>query len=419
MGRNKDMEVAFYQFLTAEGSIGGTLKGIIKRTFTGGASITGLTLAGSIGRPMAGAYNPVSLKDGPFDIAAISFNTPGAPWAYRAAKFFKKLGKITIAGGPHCSLLPEESLEYFDAVCIGPGDKQFSKMIEDAGKGRLRRLYYGGRGDWVIPRREKSNGISLVQLSRGCHHRCRFCVVPKLYGDGIDEKPLELVKAELHRATSLVNLVDDNFPVNTKRGQDILTFLKDSKKHFICQISPELVAEEVNLSRLADAGCTILGVGIESIRPESQLFLGKSPVKNTKEIIGCIHDAGIASYINLVFGSDGETSEIFEKTLKFIDDVRPTIVSAHLLTPFPGTKIYDYFAQRKRLLFGPEEFPRVWAFFDCRHATIIPDPMTPEQLSEGFFGFVKELYSLRNTFRRVQKGRLGVALLSSLLKNAW
>ena len=419
MVRNKGMEVAFYQFLVGDESIGGTLKGVIKRTFTGGASITGSTLAGSLDRPMAGAYDPISLKDGPFDIAAISFNTPGAPRAYLAAKFFKKLEKITIAGGPHCSLLPEESVEYFDAVCIGPGDRQFSRMIEDAGQGKLKRLYYGERGDWVIPRREKSHGISLVQLSRGCLHRCRFCVVPALYEDGIDEKPIELVKVELHRTASLVNLVDDNFPVNTERGQEVLSLLKDSGRHFICQISPELVTEAGNLSRLADAGCTILGVGIESIRPESQLFLGKPPVKNIKEIIGRIHDAGIASYVNLVFGSDGETGGIFEKTLKFVDDARPAIVSVHLLTPFPGTKIYDYFAQRKRLLFGPEEFPEAWALFDCRHTTIIPDPMTPEQLSEGFSGFMRELYSLRNTFRRARKGTLGVALLSSLLKNAW
>lgn len=413
------MEVAFYQFLTGKESIGGTLKGIIKRTFTGGASITGSTLAGALGRPIAGAYNPIPLKDGRFDISAISFNTPGAPRAYDAARFFKKLGKITIAGGPHCSLLPEESLKFFDAVCVGPGDEQFSRMVKDAGQEKLKRVYYGKRGDWVIPRREKTRGISLVQLSRGCRHRCRFCVVPKLFDDGIDEKPIELVKAEIKQTASLINFVDDNFPVNTRRGQDVLSLLKDSGKRFICQISPELVTEARNLSRLADAGCTMLGVGLESIRPESQVFVGKIPLKDPKGIVNRIHDAGIASYVNLVFGSDGETSGIFEQTLKFIDDVRPTIVSSHLLTPFPGTQIYDYFEQRKRLLFNPAEDPRAWAFFDCRHTTIIPDPMTPEQLSEGFYGFTRELYSLRNTFRRARKGSLSATLLSSLLKNAW
>jgi radical SAM superfamily enzyme YgiQ (UPF0313 family) len=213
--------------------------------------------------------------------------------------------------------------------------------------------------------------------------------------------------------------VDDNFPVNTKRGQDILTLLKGSGKHFICQISPELVTEAGNLSRLADAGCTILGVGIESVRPESHHFIGKHPLKDPKGIINRIHDAGIASYINLVFGSDGETGEIFEQTLKFIDDVRPTIVSAHLLTPFPGTQLYDYFVQSNRLLYKHSEFPAAWSFFDCRHMTIIPDSMSVDELKSGFYGFMKELYSLRNTFIRARKGSLGVSLLSSMLKNAW
>jgi hypothetical protein len=89
------------------------------------------------------------------------------------------------------------------------------------------------------------------------------------------------------------------------------------------------------------------------------------------------------------------------------------------LTPFPGTRIYDYFAQRKRLLFSPADFPQAWSFYDCRHVTIVPDRLSPEQLSEGFSRFNREVYSLRRTFSRAGKGSLGAALLSSILKNAW
>lgn len=399
--------------------MGEIFKGIIKRTVTGGASITGSTLAASVGRSMRGVSGPIAVKDGPFDITAISFNTPGAARAYQAARFFKALGKITMAGGPHCSLLPQETLEYFDAVCIGPGDEQFPQMVSDAEQGKLKRLYYGKQGEWAIPRRKKSRGISLIQLSRGCQHCCRFCVVPKLYGKGIDEKPIELVKTELQQVTSLVNLVDDNFPVNTKRGQDILTLLKESGKRFICQISPELATDTKNLGRLAEAGCTILGVGIESIKKESRVFLGKPQIKDPEGIIRRIHDAGLSSYVDIVFGSDGETADIFEQTLEFTDRVRPTIISAHLLTPFPGTAVYDYFARFNRLLFTQADFPQAWSFYDCRHTTIIPDPMTAEQLSEGFSRFTGELYSLRRTLKRAGNGSFGAALLSSILKNAW
>jgi radical SAM superfamily enzyme YgiQ (UPF0313 family) len=413
------LEVAFYQFLTSRRSIGEALKNAFKRKIVGGASITGLTLEAALGRPIHGACAPISPKHAAFDFAAISFNTPGVPRAYSAAKWLKALGKIVVAGGPHPSVLPEEALKYFDAVCIGPGDVQFPRMVADAEQGKLKRVYHGGAGDWVVSRRQRLRGLSIVQLSRGCHRSCRFCIVPSLFSGPIDAKPMHLVKAELKITSSSVSIIDDNFPVNTERGQQVLSLLRDFGKSFYCQISAESASEAKNLELLAQAGCTLVGVGIESISPESQAFLGKPLNRDPKEIISRIHDVGIGSYINLVFGSDGETYDIFERTIHFIEEARPTVVSPHVLTPFPGTKIFHHFAKRNRLLFEENAFPDAWSLFDCRHVAIIPDPLTPEELDEGFSMFTKELFSLRNTIRRARRESLSVALLSSVLKNEW
>ena len=132
-----------------------------------------------------------------------------------------------------------------------------------------------------------------------------------------------------------------------------------------------------------------------------------------------IQDAGMACYLNLVFGSDGETPDIFEETLQFLERTRPAVVSPHILTPYPGTVLYTYLAQRDRLLFRESAFPEAWAFFDSKHVTFIPDPMTPDELREGFGMFVKELFSLRKTLQRAPRKFLWTALLSSLLKNDW
>ncbi|MHC4617894.1 MAG: B12-binding domain-containing radical SAM protein [Planctomycetota bacterium] len=413
------LEVAFYQFLTNRRRMRDTLKDAFKRKAIGGESITGPTLAAALGRQMRGTWAPISLKDAPFDVAAISFNTPGAPRAYSAAKCLKALGKIVVAGGPHPSVLPAEALKYFDAVCIGPGDVQFPRMVADAEQGKLERIYHGGAGDWVICRRQRLRGLSIIQLSRGCHRSCRFCVVPSLFPGQIDEKPMRLVKAELAMTSSSVSIIDDSFCVSTERGQQVLSLLRDFGKSFYCQISAESASEGKNLKLLAQAGCTLVGVGIESISHESQAFLGKPRNRNPKETISRIHDTGMGSYINLVFGSDGETYDIFERTIRFIEQARPTVVSPHVLTPFPGTKIFDYFAKRGRLLFEENAFPDAWSLFDCRHVVIIPDPLTPEELDEGFSMFTKELFSLRNTIRRARRESLPVALLSSVLKNEW
>jgi radical SAM superfamily enzyme YgiQ (UPF0313 family) len=413
------VEVGFYQFLTSSRSFRQDLKEVVKRRVMGGASITGCTLEAALGRPMQGALAPTSLKHTPFDLAAISFNTPGAPMAYSAAKHLKALGKTVLAGGPHPSVLPNEALRYFDAVCIGPGDVRFPMMVADAEKGQLKPVYQGGPGDWVIPERRRSRGLSIVQSSRGCCSSCHFCIVPSLFPGPVDEKPMELIEAELATTSGSISIVDDNFPLNGDHGKRVLSLLRDLGKSFYCQVSAESASDTKSLKILAEAGCTLVGIGVESISQKSRSFLGKTSITDPAGIIKRIHDAGMGSYINLVFGSDGETFDIFEKTLRFVEDVHPTVVSPHILTPFPGTKIYDYFETSNRLLFETKSSVDAWSLFDCRHIVIAPNPMTPEELGAGFSTFMKEIFSLRSTIRRARRGTFGAALLSSVLKNEW
>ena len=354
-----------------------------------------------------------------FEIAAISFNTSGAPRAYREALRLKALGKIVIAGGVHPSALPNEALKYFDAICIGAGDAQFPRMVADAKRGQLKQMYHGKPGDWVIPRGGRTSGLSLMQLSRGCSKSCSFCSVPSILPGGVDEKPLELVARELEQTPATLSIIDDNFPVDTAKGQQVLALLRDAGKRFLCQITPETALDQKSLKDLSRSGCILVGVGVESIHAQSLAFLGKPLRKDPREVVERIQDAGMACYLNLVFGSDGETSDIFEETLRFLEQTRPAVVSPHILTPYPGTVLYTYLAQRDRLLFKEPDFPKAWAFFDSKHVTFLSDSMTPDELREGFGMFVKELFSLRKTLRRAPRKFLGTALLSSLLKNAW
>jgi len=412
-------DVVFLQFLKSNYTATDSLKDFCKRNVVGGASITRATLESALGRPMLNVWTNGVPAHAKFGIAAISFNTSGAPRAYREAHRLKASGKIVMAGGVHPSALPNEALKYFDAICIGAGDSQFPRMVADAERGSLKPIYYGGPGDWVIPRRHRAPGLSLVQLSRGCSQSCSFCSVPAIFPGGIDEKPLALVARELEQTRSTLSIIDDNFPVDTARGQHVLALLRDAGKRFLCQVSPETALDEKNLKDLSRSGCTLVGVGLESIHPQSLVFLGKRLPKDPREVVERIQDAGMACYLNLVFGSDGETPDIFEETLQFLERTRPAVVSPHILTPYPGTVLYTYLAQRDRLLLGKSAFPEAWASFDSKHVTFIPDPMTPDELREGFGMFVKEIFSIRKTLQRAPSKFLGTALLSSLLKNAW
>jgi hypothetical protein len=418
-GKHAMSDVAFLQFLKSNYTPGDSLKDFCKRTVVGGTSITGATLESALGRPMLNVWTDRLPAHAKFEIAAISFNTPGAPRAYCEALRLKALGKIVIAGGAHPSALPDEALKYFDAICIGAGDAQFPRMVTDAKRGKLKHMYHGNPGDWAIPRRHRTLGLSLVQLSRGCSKSCSFCSVSAIFPGGVDEKPLELVARELKQTPGTLSIIDDNFPVNTAKGQQVLALLRDAGKRFLCQVSPETALDQKVLKDLARSGCILVGVGMESINPQSLAFLGKPLQKDFSKVVERIQDAGMACYLNLVFGSDGETSDIFEETLQFLEQTRPAVVSPHILTPYPGTVLYTSIAQQDRLLFKESGFPEAWAFFDSKHVTFVPDPMTPDELREGFAMFVKELFSLRKTLQRAPRKFFWTALLSSLLKNAW
>jgi len=413
------VKVAFLQFLASRRSPMHLCKELCKRHIVGGASVTRETLAGALGRPLVNATGLSGRWRTDLDLAAISFNTPGSTRAYGAAKELRDCGKMVVAGGPHPSALPHEALRYFDAVCVGPGDCIFPTMVDDAEHGRLGRVYHGQREDWAMPRMGKWPRLALVQTSRGCPERCIFCSVATMTPGDVDEKPLERVMAELDRAPRLISIVDDNFLADPDRARRVMKLLRDAGKRFICQVTPEAASCPENIGDLARSGCMVLGIGIESVSADSREFLGKSPGWDPREVVERVQQANIACYVNLIFGSDGETPRIFDETIDFVEQARPAIVSPHILTPFPATRLHRYLAERGRLLFNHDAFPEAWALFDMRHVTFVPDPMAPQQLERGFAAFTRELFSLRSTIRRAQLRHLPMALLSSLLRNLY
>ena len=69
------------------------------------------------------------------DVIGYSFCTLSIPLVYKQIKALKDLGKITIAGGPHPTVEPEEAIDHgVDVVVIGEGEEtiiDFSKLRLD------------------------------------------------------------------------------------------------------------------------------------------------------------------------------------------------------------------------------------------------------------------------------------------------
>src|SRR5262249_54503243 len=118
-----------------------------------------------------------------FDLVAISSYTAQVREAYELASRYRQAGVPVVIGGPHVTAVPEEAAELCDAVAIGEGESCWLEILQDAERGRLRRLYGSREGpfslvDAPMPAYElldpaKYNRLT-VQTCRGCPHACEF-----------------------------------------------------------------------------------------------------------------------------------------------------------------------------------------------------------------------------------------------------
>jgi radical SAM superfamily enzyme YgiQ (UPF0313 family) len=89
----------------------------------------------------ARTFNPDSLSYSP-DLAAVSVNfTASATRGYEIADALRKRGIKVIIGGNHATYCTEEALRHADSVVQGEADVIWPKIIADAARGGLERVY--------------------------------------------------------------------------------------------------------------------------------------------------------------------------------------------------------------------------------------------------------------------------------------
>ena len=88
-------------------------------------------------------YEEIDFESNPW-LVALSAQTPVAPRAYDVARLFREKGVKTVMGGVHASTLPQEALQYVDAVIIGEGEFVWKDVLSDLEKGTLKDIYIDG-----------------------------------------------------------------------------------------------------------------------------------------------------------------------------------------------------------------------------------------------------------------------------------
>lgn len=358
-----------------------------------------------------------------YDLVGITAMTHQATRAYEIADQFRKEGVPVIMGGMHPTVMPEEALAHADAVVIGEAEPVMAGLLDDFLGNRLSKVYRTpiAQDDKLVvpwPRREILAGkryltTQTVQASRGCPYDCAFCTVTQYFGNRFRYRDTADILAEISSfPRKLVIFLDDNLLGDPVKARPILEGMAELGIRWGSQTSLRFAEDRELLKLVARSGCIGLFVGIESVTG-TYSHLAKSVGQSTQaDLMKRVRDAGIILETSLIFGFDDHDQSIFEKTLRFVEECTPSVPTFNLLTPYPGTKLFQQYEQEGRLLH------RDWSRYNHSEVVFRPKLMSPEQLYRGWVEARKEAYTWPSILSRVWKnpGRRFTNLAYNLLR---
>jgi len=230
--------------------------------------------------------------------------------------------------------------------------------------------------------------------SRGCPYRCTFCASCQFWNK-VRFFSAEYVGNEIERLVNKynvkhINFYDDLFSADTKRISQILNFLKGKnllgRVNFSCSIRSNMVNGEI-IQLLKDIGVKSIGIGLESGCNKTLKYLKGSniDIRDNENAIRVAKKHGISVNGSFIIGSPEEDKEDISETLKFIKESRLDGFDVYVLTPFPGTPVWDY-AKSKGLVDEEMDWDRLNVNFsdNYSHAVILSEKLTRREIYKLF-----------------------------------
>jgi radical SAM superfamily enzyme YgiQ (UPF0313 family) len=345
----------------------------------------------------------------PADLVAISVLTFTAKRAYTIAGKFRQRGIKVVMGGFHPTLMPDEVIEFCDAVVIGDAEPVWEKLLEDADNGQLQKFYHSSNEydlsktiyDRSIFLDKKYSFVKPVQFGRGCRFSCDFCSVHAFYGSGIRQMSIDSMIKQIQRINSSYLLfVDDNLLGNYDHVMVFLKAMIPLHKKWICQISIDAADKPELLNALQESGCIAVFIGFESLQKESLVQIGKSGnmvCTSYSEAIKVFRDHKIMVCGSFVFGYEGDTEESVEQACTFAIEQKLCIAHFNLLFPTPGTRLYKRLQDTNRLRFYKWWLEEEYRYGDC---TFYPPSIGHRHLAEKCMSVRKRFDSLKSILSR-------------------
>lgn len=292
---------------------------------------------------------------------------------------------ITVIGGPHSSAIPTETLQEFDSfdiAVIGEGEQTFLDIVLEKNLAEIKGIAYRDnkrikRNDdrpvipaldslplpaWHLYDLSKYRPISLpgflerrkarlelpVEGARGCPFNCAFCF--KVNGRTIRFRSPKRIVEEVERCAlefggDHIVFIEGTFGVNKDLAIETCNEMIKRELHKKITWSTESRVDTLDLellSKMKEAGCFGLGIGVESGDPEILKMVGKNiNSEQSLKVSEMCRKLGIKSEANFILGFPYETRESISKTIKLAKRLKTENANFAILVPFPGTRIYE------------------------------------------------------------------------------
>ncbi|MBW2568327.1 MAG: B12-binding domain-containing radical SAM protein [Deltaproteobacteria bacterium] len=341
------------------------------------------------------------------DLVAITIMTPLAKRGYEIADSFRRKGVSVVLGGIHPTMMNDEAKIHADSVIIGEAETTWPLVLLDFRRGKLKPFYepanFCSLNKLAIPKRNLLKRkayffTNTIQTTRGCPFNCEFCSVTSFYGRTYRVRPVEDVINEIGCVEKgFMFFVDDNIVGKPLYAKELFRALIPLKIKWFSQASLTIVKDRELLKLAQKSGCRGLFIGFESLSQENLRAMGKSAntASKYKDAIKMLHNHGIGIQGSFIFGTDYDDSSVFSDVLRFIEKTHIEAILFSILTPFPGTRIYETMLRENRII------DTNWEKYDMNHVVFRPKKMTPKELQKGFNWAYRRLYEHRSILKRL------------------
>lgn len=360
------------------------------------------------------------------DMICISAITSTATHAFQIAERFRKQGVPVVLGGPHSTFLPEESLKYADYVVRGEGEETLVELVEHLNTGRpldsIKGLSFKNNVHDIIhtPARElikdlnsspipdfslvykwERSRVVPIATSRGCPFDCKFCSVIPMFGRKYRFKSIDRILEEIKVSVTGKNhvfFIDDNFAANKKRTKELLRALiaNNIKIEWSAQVRTDVARDPELVELMRESGCFAVYIGFESINPKTLSLYNKGQgLQDIEDSIILLKKHSINIHGMFVLGSDTDDIETIRSTAKFTKRLAIDSIQFMMLTPLPGTPVFEELKSSGRLIHSD------WSRYDAHHAVFEPKLMTAFELHVETLKAMARFYSWTTFFRNL------------------